>query len=447
MAVVINGTTGISGVDGSAGTPALQGGDPDTGIFYGTNTVSIATNGVAAVTVDASGNTTFAAQTLFPDGSVSAPAISNMGDVNTGVYFPAADNVAIATGGVAALTADSSQNVSVTNTLVMGSSFKRNRIINGNMGVWQRSTSSVALTNAVAYGTADRWFAVMDTTAAGTWQQGTSVPTLPNISQYSMRIGRNSSSTSTNTIRMYQIVESVNCYDLAGQTVVVSFYAKAGANYSSSGSALSLQIIQGTGVDQSAATMYSGNWTGTSTTNNSSTITTTWARYTYSFTVGSSTSEIAIGFTYTPTGTAGADDNVYITGVQLEVGSVATPYERQIYSDQLAQCQRYLPAFSGTGQLGAGGNASSNTQAYTTIIFPVPARVAATGMTINAASNFVIGCAGVTSDFTCTAVSASNHSTSGSLILSTVSSGLTAGQVITMRGGGSALMYFTGCEL
>ena len=31
----------------------------------------------------------------------------------------------------------------------------------------------------------------------------------------------------------------------------------------------------------------------------------------------------------------------YVTGVQLEVGSKATPYEMQIYSDQLAQCQRY----------------------------------------------------------------------------------------------------------
>ena len=37
--------------------------------------------------------------------------------------------------------------------------------------------------------------------------------------------------------------------------------------------------------------------------------------------------------------TAGA--TFYITGVQLEVGTKATPYEMQIYSDQLAQCQRY----------------------------------------------------------------------------------------------------------
>ena len=38
-------------------------------------------------------------------------------------------------------------------------------------------------------------------------------------------------------------------------------------------------------------------------------------------------------------GTSGA--TFYITGIQLEVGTKATPYEMQIYSDQLAQCQRY----------------------------------------------------------------------------------------------------------
>jgi hypothetical protein len=56
MSVSINGTTGISGVNGSAATPAIQGGDADTGIFFGTNTASISTGGTSRIHVDANGN-------------------------------------------------------------------------------------------------------------------------------------------------------------------------------------------------------------------------------------------------------------------------------------------------------------------------------------------------------------------------------------------------------
>jgi hypothetical protein len=57
MAITINGTTGISGVDGSAGTPALQGSDPNTGIYSpGADQVAVATNGTGRLFVDASGN-------------------------------------------------------------------------------------------------------------------------------------------------------------------------------------------------------------------------------------------------------------------------------------------------------------------------------------------------------------------------------------------------------
>jgi len=47
MAISINGTTGISGVNGSAGTPALQGSDADTGIFLAAGQVSASVNGTA----------------------------------------------------------------------------------------------------------------------------------------------------------------------------------------------------------------------------------------------------------------------------------------------------------------------------------------------------------------------------------------------------------------
>jgi len=55
MAININGSTGISGVDGSAGTPALQGTDTNTGISFGTDEVNINTGGTSRVTVDSSG--------------------------------------------------------------------------------------------------------------------------------------------------------------------------------------------------------------------------------------------------------------------------------------------------------------------------------------------------------------------------------------------------------
>lgn len=57
MPVTINGTTGIAGVDGSAATPAIQGSDTNTGIFYpAIDTVAVATGGSERMRVDSSGN-------------------------------------------------------------------------------------------------------------------------------------------------------------------------------------------------------------------------------------------------------------------------------------------------------------------------------------------------------------------------------------------------------
>ena len=56
MPLNINGTTGISGVDGSASAPALQGTDSNTGVSFGADTVNINTGGSTRATVDSSGN-------------------------------------------------------------------------------------------------------------------------------------------------------------------------------------------------------------------------------------------------------------------------------------------------------------------------------------------------------------------------------------------------------
>jgi hypothetical protein len=56
MSLLLSGTDGVSDVDGTAATPAIRGTDANTGISFGTDTVTISTGGVARVTTDASGN-------------------------------------------------------------------------------------------------------------------------------------------------------------------------------------------------------------------------------------------------------------------------------------------------------------------------------------------------------------------------------------------------------
>jgi hypothetical protein len=57
MPITINGTTGIAGVDGSASTPSLQGADTNTGMFFpAADTIAFAEGGVEAMRIDSSGN-------------------------------------------------------------------------------------------------------------------------------------------------------------------------------------------------------------------------------------------------------------------------------------------------------------------------------------------------------------------------------------------------------
>jgi len=212
----------------------------------------------------------------------------------------------------------------------------KNRIINGAMQIWQRGTS---VSGTYVYGT-DRWATLPFATC--NIAQSTSVPTTTGSSfQYSAKVGRTASSTATTAIGIMQTIESVNCYDLSGQTVTLSFWAKAGANFSAASNNIGVQFITGTTADQGGSIYYT--WAGQNNViNTSQSITTTWTKYTFTGTCGSGVLEGALLIYFTPVGTAGADDNFYITGVQLEIGSTATPFERRLYNQELANCQRYF---------------------------------------------------------------------------------------------------------
>jgi hypothetical protein len=64
-----------------------------------------------AITLDGTNGINSSGVIVAPDGSASAPAITNDGDTNTGIFFPAADTIAFAEGGAEAMRIDSSANL------------------------------------------------------------------------------------------------------------------------------------------------------------------------------------------------------------------------------------------------------------------------------------------------------------------------------------------------
>jgi hypothetical protein len=339
---------------------------------------------------------TFTTSALFPAGTVSAPGIAASGDTNTGIYFPAADNVAIATGGVAALTADSSQNVSVTNTLVMGSSFKRNRLINGDMRVDQRN-SGASVTPTDGQYTLDRFVAGLTQASKFSIIQSSVAPDffvnsllVTSLSSYSVLAG--------DIFAFNQKIEGLNIYDLGwgtanAKTVTLSFWVRSSLTGTFGGSIrnsaqnrsypFTYSISAANTWEQKTLTI-TGDTTGTWLTTNGIGIIlqfglgvgSTYSGTANAWSAGNYAS--ATGAT-SVVGTNGA--TFYITGVQLEVGSVATPYERQIYSDQLAQCQRYYVRMATASIRGY-----NNGGALITIPCPLPVtmRTSPTGSIISA---------------------------------------------------------------
>jgi hypothetical protein len=262
--------------------------------------------------------------------------------------------------------------------------FTKNGVLNGAMDIWQRGTSITPATNAGAY-TTDRWYVTRGSNISATVSRQVTGDTtnLPNI-QYCARVQRTASSTTTSSVDFGQMFETVSSIPFAGQTVVLSGYIRKGADFSAASNVLTMQILTGTGTDQK---QMDGGYTGSaiSVTGNV-TLTTTWQRFSITGTLPTSTTEITPKFTYTPTGTAGANDYFEVTGVQLEAGSQATPFSRASstgIAGELAACQRYYwrnTASPSTAAMTSVGYVESSTGANLNMLMPVEMRVAPTSV-------------------------------------------------------------------
>jgi hypothetical protein len=257
-----------------------------------------------------------------------------------------------------------------------------NAIYNGAFDIWQRNTTFAnSITNIYS---ADRW---------GTFRAGfaTGVTTSRRAStlagfEFVSRVQRDSGNTSTATVFMSQALESRDSRPYAGEQVTLSFYARKGTNYSPVNSNLDFSVSSGTGVDQ---TLWAG-FTGTVQSSKTEQVDTLWKRFTVTLAVPANSTQLGVSINFNPTGTAGADDWIEVTGVQLELGSVANPFRRNGNSigAELSACQRYyeksynLDVAPGTNtnigsQMLPPYNPSNDLSAYT-VNFQVEKRAAPT---------------------------------------------------------------------
>ena len=343
----------------------------------------------------------------------------------------------------------------------------RNRIINGAMMIDQRNAG--ALITSVANGAymVDRFQCYHDIGTLNARQNLNSLTPPTGFKNY-LGFANTSSSTSasTNYFNFNTSVEGLNWADLGwgtanAQTVTLSFWVRSSiaGTYSIAingqntyGYPATYTINQADTWEFKTITV-AGPTAGTWVTDNTRSVSVIWdlgQGSNYRFAAGSWQSGTVQGATGSTNWNQTNGATFYITGVQLEKGSVATPFEWRPYGTELALCQRYLPAMSfagGTNPYFGSGMAYSTTAAYYTVAFPVTPRVPPTGLTVSAASHFA-GFLATTATSNATAVVFGGADSHSAFVGLTGMSGLVAGNAtLIYMSNSSALMLFTGCEL
>jgi hypothetical protein len=216
----------------------------------------------------------------------------------------------------------------------------KNKVINGSFDVWQRGTT---FTNpAIEAYFADRFYYVTNNSGGSvtlTRQPftGTDIP-VAGAQYYFRNVG------ASPTGQAYSLfgtkIENVQTF--AGQSVTISFYAKADASRTTTPT-----IYQQFG---------SGGSTLTTTTGSAITLTTSWARYTQTLSIPSISGKTIGTSSYLQVEFSQPTNTSYTTefyGIQIEAGSVATPFQTATGTTQgeLAACQRYYYRNTATGDV------------------------------------------------------------------------------------------------
>lgn len=268
----------------------------------------------------------------------------------------------------------------------------RNKIINGKMEIAQRGTSFAAIASG-AY-SLDRWTYSNASSAVATVSQQADVPS-SNEFQSSLRYTVTTTDTSiaaSDATFIAQNIEGYNARDLIGRTFTVSFWVR------SSNTGVHCVALRNSAADRSYITEYTVNaantWEKKTATVNGGLITAgTWdwtngigLRAVFVLATGSNFQTTANAWqagnflaTSSQVNCLDTIGNIFaITGVQLEVGSVATPFEHRPYGMELALAQRYyycVKPGKANDIIAESGIATSGIVATLFTIFPQPMRV------------------------------------------------------------------------
>lgn len=243
----------------------------------------------------------------------------------------------------------------------------KNKIINGNFDFWQRTTSLTSTATVNEY-SADRWRSEGYSTNTVVSRQAftggqTDVPNNPN---YYCRVAL----TTTNSSGYWAFQQRIEAPQMmrAYGTYTLSFWVRATSGSVNAGTwNYGINGVTGTGPA----------------------LTTAWQKITHTVTISSAASETAgyvtIYLIYLPTNTPAVSFDV--AQVQLEVGSVASPFEVRPYGMELQFCQRYYQVMN--AQIDTAQNGTSYSYAswfFKTTMRAVPT-VTQTGTAVGGQNN------------------------------------------------------------
>ena len=360
------------------------------------------------------------ANLLESDGDIKVAALDNA---------PAPTKSTIDALGIAATSLTGSQATAITNNATAAAAARagrKNLIINGSMDVAQRATTATGVGSADGYFALDRWGGYMGTTGRFTMSQSTDAPI---GFAKSMKLDCTTADTSIAAGEYAILRQGIEAHNIKGMArgtsgakeVTVSFYVKGtAATYvcemqDEAGRELSktfnvttawerVELTFPADTNAAAATTYDNTigvdlyfWIQAGSNYTSGTIPTTWANQ-------SNTNRCAgIGNFFSST-----SNELYITGVQLETGSVATDFEHRSYGEELQLCERYFQKVaSGADTVGSTlGIAGMYTagQLHVVIGLSVTMRLRPT-VTVSSGTNYYVfyrgGSADYYADLTC----------------------------------------------